>query len=317
MRGFCPQRRPRAAEKKAPGPGERDQPEAHAGQAEQPRVLGFDAGEDATVEGEGERHHVAHAGRGDCHADEETVVFLATHLPGTDVFGRMGRIAQRVQRGGDARELDLLRVPADVDDRAAHVQPRFDHPRQDLRQFLHEPDAGCAVDAFEVELGGRRAVSQRAIIERAEDLVVEFRIGPLGGLHRPGVSGRGVADPIESFQAAAVDYRVNRAAAVAAELQVVARFDEPRRHGQAAVRAYFGWRNHYAIIPPRHVRPPAARPPDMLLAAGRHNPARALGVYVLIAAARTVGTRVVKRFGGLQQLVHVDLRPAEPAHAAV
>ena len=163
------------------------------------------------------------------------MVLLAADLPCFDVFGRMRRVAQRIERRGNLRELYRLGVPADFDNRPAHVQPRFDHAGSDLRQFLDQPDAGRAVDALEVELDRLRAVSQAAIIEVAEDLVVELHITPIGRPRGPGFFLRGLAEAIEPFQAAPVNDLVDRAATAAAKLQFFARLNETRRNRQAAV----------------------------------------------------------------------------------
>ena len=128
-------------------------------------------------------------------------------------------------------------VPADLDDRPPHVQPRFDHARPDLRQFLDQPDAGRAVNAFQVELDRLGAVGQVLVIEVAEDLIVELGVGPMGRPRRPGFALRGIAEPIEPFQPAAVNDLVDRAAAAAAELEFFVRLDESRGHGQAAMGA--------------------------------------------------------------------------------
>ena len=86
------------------------------------------------------------------------------------------------------------------DDRPPHVQPRFDHARPNLRQFLDQPDAGRAVNAFQVELDRLGAVGQVLVIEIAEDVVVELGVGPMGRPRRPGLALRGVAEPIEPFR---------------------------------------------------------------------------------------------------------------------
>ena len=143
---------------------------------------------DAAVEGEGQRHHVAHAGRCHADADQEAVVLVAAHLPCADVLGGMRRVAQRIERAGDLRELYQLGIPADLDDCPPHVQPRFDHARPDLRQFLDQPDAGRAVNAFQVEFDRPRAVGQVLVIEVAEDFIVELGVGPLGRPRRPGLA---------------------------------------------------------------------------------------------------------------------------------
>ena len=149
----------------------------------------------------------------------------------------MRRVAQRIEPAGNLRELYGLGIPADLDDCAAHVQPRFDHARPDLRQFLDQPHAGRAVNAFQVELDRLGAVGHLLIIEFAEDLVVELRIGPIGRPRRAGFAFRGIAEAVEPFQPAAVNHLVDRAAAAAAELEFFVRLDKPRRDGQTAMGA--------------------------------------------------------------------------------
>ena len=105
-----------------------------------------------------------------------------------DVLGRMRRVAQRIERAGDLRESYGFGVPADLDDGPPHVQPRFDHARPDLRQFLDQPHAGRAVHAFQVELDRLGAVGQVLVIEVAEDVVVELGVGPIGRSRRPGLA---------------------------------------------------------------------------------------------------------------------------------
>ncbi len=199
--------------------------------------MGLDAGEDAAVQGEGERHHVAHAGRGHADADQEAAVLVAPHLPRVDVLGRMRRVAQRIEAAGDLRELHSLRIPADLDDCAAHVEPRLDHPRPNLRQLLDQPHAGRTVNAFQVELDRLRAVGHLLIIEFAEDLVIELGIGPTGRPRRAGFAFGGIAEAVEAFQPAAVNHLVDRAAAAAAELEFFVRLDKTRRDRQAAMGA--------------------------------------------------------------------------------
>ena len=199
--------------------------------------MGLDAREDAAVQREGERHHVAHAGRGHADTDQEAAVLVAPHLPRVDVLGRMRRVAQRIEAAGDLREPYGLGIPADLHDRAAHVEPRLDHARPDLRQLLDQPDARRAVDALQVEFDRLAAVGHLLIIESAEDLVVELGVGPIGRPRRAGFTRRSIAEAVETFQPAAVNHLVDRAAAAAAELEFFVRLDKTRRDQQAAMGA--------------------------------------------------------------------------------
>ena len=213
------QRRPGAAEEQAAGPGQRDQPKHHAGPAEQLRVLGLDPGEQAAVQGEGQGHHVARAGRRDADADQEPLVLLPPQRPGPRVLGRMRRIAQRVQRPGDAGERHLIVIPAHAHQRPPQIQPGLDHAGHDLRQLLDQPHAGGAVDALQVQFGGLRPVGERpgSTVPETPDRRIRRTGDPWSGpaAATPPPPSR---NSIEAVQAAAVDHGVDRAAAVAAEL---------------------------------------------------------------------------------------------------
>ena len=232
-----PHGRPGAAEEQAAGPREGDDPEQHAGPAEQPRVLGFDPGEHAAVQGKGQGHHVAGTGGRDADADQEAMVFAPPQFAGSHIPRRMRRIAQRVQQLGDPRQLDAVTLPTDSHQAAAHVQPRLDHAGQHLRQLLDQPDAGRAMHALEIQFRRLRAIGQRLAIQAAKHGVVVLAVLSPGRARR---HGRGVCrfpQAIEAVQPTAVDHLVHRPAALTAELLVGPRFHQPRRHGQSAVGA--------------------------------------------------------------------------------
>jgi hypothetical protein len=122
----------------------------------------------------------------------------------------MGRIAERVQPPRHRRERDGARIPDDERLGARQVQSRLDDAGQEARQSLHEPDAGAAVDAFQVELGAEETVGGDATGARSKAGVVQLGIGaPAGPGGRARTAGRR-AQRVVAFQPVPVDDGVDR-----------------------------------------------------------------------------------------------------------
>jgi hypothetical protein len=233
------QRRPGPAEEDAPAPDHRRQREEQARPAEERGELGLHPVEHAAVESECDRHDIARHRAGKADARERDAILAAAHLLGAHSAARMRRIAERAELARDRRQAHHAgshRTSTCERDRSSRASTT---PGSRPGQLLHQPDAGAAVDALEVELRGQEPVRPAPAGARLKAGIVQLGIAPIARAGRRPRRARG-ALPVEAVLVGAavlVDEGVDRPTARAAELAGCARLEQSRGHGQAALRA--------------------------------------------------------------------------------
>ena len=135
-------------------------------------------------------------------------------------------------------------IPDDGRQRAADIETALGDTRDDERDLLHQPDAGRAVDSFEIELDGGHPVPPSTAVELGEGRVVELVVGRAPALGRQFGCVDPVLEVVVALEPGAVDDVVGHPAARAAELELGVGVDQPRRYRQPAV----GARDHRGII---------------------------------------------------------------------
>jgi hypothetical protein len=130
----------------------------------------------------------------------------------------VGWVAEGVERAGDGGEGEACWVPSDAYEGLARLQACLDDAGQECGEAFDKPNAGGAVDAFEIELDGSMTGGVGVDVERGEEGVIEFAVSPAGGLDGGGCGLGLVADVVVAFEAAGADDGVGGSAAVAAEL---------------------------------------------------------------------------------------------------
>ncbi len=189
------------------------------------------------VERARDEHQVHRAGRGHAQPRQSGPVFGPAGILQARGLMHVRRVAQAIERAADRRQPRVRRPPRDLGHGAAVVQAHFVHAREHGRQLLHEPDAGGAVHAFEVEpraaalaaqiVGGRRLHAR--VVE-----VVEAAAGDRGRFERALL----LADEaVVLIEAPLAHERVDLPAARAAELLGLRLAHEGERHRLPAVRA--------------------------------------------------------------------------------
>ncbi|MDF1798623.1 MAG: hypothetical protein P1V81_05565 [Planctomycetota bacterium] len=156
VRRARPEGREGAAQEGATGPqhGDRGQHERVVAQ-EEAHVRGH-AREDPAVQREGDQHRVQGQHGRHPEPDQLGALLPPAQVAGATAAGRVRRIAQAVEGARDLGQRDRTRLPLDLEHRATEVQPRAAHAAQQGRQLLHQPDAGGAVHALEVQLARAR-----------------------------------------------------------------------------------------------------------------------------------------------------------------
>ena len=193
-------------------------------------------------------HQVHGAGSGDAELDERLAVLAPPDLLPAARPVDVGRVPEPVERPADRGESCPPRIPGDVRDRVAQVEPDLRDAGDRGGELLHQPDARRAVDSFEVEAGP--VPSAREPFGRLGLLagVVEVGEGPAGDLRRLEGPPLLLHETVVLVAPPLRDQGVDLPAPFAAELSLLPLADEVLRHRETAVRAPRGSGTQHAVV---------------------------------------------------------------------
>jgi len=209
------------------------QPEAHP--AEELLELRIHSVVLAGIERAVDEHDVHRAGPGHADLDQERPVLVPARLFLRPAQPQVRDVADGVERPGDLREGDVLGIPVHLGHGAREVEPHGHHAVERVGQFLHEPDAGCAVDPLEEEPRAPGSVPGVLHLLPGELRSVEVREATPADVRRLDVGSRLIESPVEALETPVVQDPVDLSTTLAAELLLVAVTHQCRRHLEAAV----------------------------------------------------------------------------------
>ena len=84
------------------------------------------------------------------------------------------------------------KIPADGQHGLAEIESGFTHARDEVRQFLEQPDAGGAVSAFHIEIDGSNGIVTRSAAARVTRKrgIIEFAVARQVGRAGPRAAAR-------------------------------------------------------------------------------------------------------------------------------
>ena len=193
---------PRAGKEHSARPQKRRRDEDEAEPTEVRLELALHPAEQPTVERERDGHHVAGNRSGDANARQHRALLGAARLVGAAPAEGVRTVTELVEGAREGAECRFARVPSELGHATRDVELGADRAGNNHRHPLHEPDAGGAVDAFEVERRFGEAVRAGAHVRLLERLVIELGEAASAGRHARGAA---VRECIETIQSALPD----------------------------------------------------------------------------------------------------------------